>query len=147
VRQAVALSGGRANKEETMFRSGLVKSACVAMLISGFSAPPAGAIEMVQGSGPAADLNDGLISKVVVYHRGVTAVGPRGGVYHRGGTWAGHGGYGYRGYGYHGGYGYGGYGYRPYGYGAAAAIGAAAVGAAVVAPHCWINPYGVRVCN
>jgi hypothetical protein len=93
VRQAVALAGGRANKEETMFRSGLVKSACVAILISGFSAP----------------------------YRG---------------------GYGYRGYGYHGGY-----GYRPYGYGAAAAIGAAAVGAAVVAPHCWINPYGVRVCN
>ena len=80
-----------------MFRSGLVKSACVAILISGFSAPPASAIEMVQGS--AADLNDGLISKVVVYHRGVTAVGPRGGVYHRGGTWAGrpYGGYGYRG--------------------------------------------------
>ena len=140
-----------------MFRSGLVKSACVAILISGFSAPPASAIEMAQGSGAAADLNDGLISKVVVYHRGVTAVGPRGGVYHRGGTWAGrpYGGYGYRGrYGYHGGYGYrggygyhGGYGYRPYGYGAAAAIGAAAVGAAVVAPHCWINSYGYRVCN
>ncbi len=71
-----------------MFRSGLVKSACVAILISGFGAPPAGAIEMVQGSGPAADLNDGLISKVVVYHRGATAVGPRGGVYHRCGTWA-----------------------------------------------------------
>ena len=71
-----------------MFRSGLAKSACVAILISGFSAPPAGAIEMVQGSGPAADLNDGLISRVVVYHRGATAVGPRGGVYHRGGTWA-----------------------------------------------------------
>jgi hypothetical protein len=129
-----------------MFRSGLVKSASVAITLFGFSAPPAGAIEMVQGSGPAASLNDGLISKVVVYHRGATAVGPRGGVYHRGGTWTGHGGYGYRGgYGYHGGY--GGYGYRPYGYGAAAAVGAAAVGAAVVAPHCWINPYGVRVCN
>jgi hypothetical protein len=129
-----------------MFRSGLVKSACVAVTLFGFSAPPAGAIEMVQGSGSAAGLNDGLISKVVVYHRGATAVGPRGGVYHRGGTWAGHGGYGYRGgYGYHGGY--GGYGYRPYGYGAAAAVGAAAVGAAVVAPHCWINSYGTRVCN
>jgi hypothetical protein len=128
-----------------MFRSGLVKSACVAILISGFSAPPASAIEMVQGSGTAADLNDGLISKVVVYHRGATAVGPRGGVYHRGRTWAGrpYGGYGYRGgYGYHGGY-----GYRPYGYGAGAALGAAAVGAAVVAPHCWINRYGYRVCN
>jgi hypothetical protein len=126
-----------------MFRSGLVKSACVVITLFGFSTPPAGAIEMVQGSGPVAGLNDGLISKVVVYHRGATAVGPRGGVYHRGGTWAGHGGYGYRGgYGYHGGY-----GYRPYGYGAAAAVGAAAVGAAVVAPHCWINSYGTRVCN
>ena len=80
-----------------MFRSGLAKTACVAILISGFSAPPASAIEMVQGSGAAVDLNHGLISKVVVYHRGATAVGPRGGVYHRGGTWAGHGGYGYRG--------------------------------------------------
>ncbi len=141
-----------------MFRSGLVKSACVAITLSGFGAPPAGAIEMVQGSGPAADLSDGLISKVVVVHREVTAVGPRGGVYHRGGTWAGHpyGGYGYRGgYGYHRGYGYyGGYGYHPYGYGyggaaavGAAAIGAAAVGAAVAAPHCWINSYGYRVCN
>ena len=138
-----------------MFRSGLVKSARVAITLSGFGAPPAGAIEMVQGSGPAADLSGGLISKVVVVHRGVTAVGPRGGVYHRGGTWAGHpyGGYGYRGgYGYH--RGYGGYGYHPYGYGyggaaavGAAAIGAAAVGAAVAAPHCWINSYGYRVCN
>ena len=72
-----------------MFRSGLVKSARVAITLSGFGAPPAGAIEMVQGSGPAADLSDGLISKVVVVRRGVTAVGPRGGVYHRGGTWAG----------------------------------------------------------
>jgi hypothetical protein len=134
-----------------MFRSGLVKSACVAITLSGFGAPPAGAIEMVQGSGPAAELNDGVISKVVVVHRGATAVGPRGGVYHRGGTWAGRpGGYGYRGgYGYHGGY-----GYRPYGYGyggaaalGAAALGAAAVGAAVAAPHCWINSYGYRVCN
>ena len=45
----------------------------------------------------------------------MTAVGPHGGVYHRGGTWAGHpyGGYGYHGGYYHGGYGYG---YRPYGY-------------------------------
>ena len=63
------------------------------------------------------------------------------------------GGYAYHGgYGYHGGYRYG-YGYRPYyGYGGAAAVGAAAlgaaaVGAAVVAPHCWINAYGARVCN
>ena len=86
-----------------------------------------------------------LISKVVVYHRGATAVGPRGGVYHGSepglamvamatavvmATAA---------TGSHGGYGYG---YLPYGYGAAAAVGAA-----VVAPHCWINPYGVRVCH
>ena len=140
-----------------MFRSGLAKSARVAIMLSGFSAPPAGAIEMVQGSGLTADLNDGLISKVGVYHRGATAVGPRGGVYHRGGTWAGHGGgYGYRGgYGYHGGYGYGGYGgygYHPYGYGGAAALGAAAlgaaaVGAAVAGPRCWIDQYGAQVCN
>jgi hypothetical protein len=44
------------------------------------------------------------------------------------------------GYGYHG-------GYRRYGYGGAAVVGGAAVGAAVVAPHCWINAYGARVCN
>ena len=71
-----------------MVRSSLVKSACVAIALSALSAPPAGAIEMVEGAGPAAGLNDGLISKVVVVHRGATAVGPRGGVYHRGGTWA-----------------------------------------------------------
>jgi hypothetical protein len=63
-----------------------------------------------------------------VYYRGVY----RGGV-HRG--------YGYR----------GGYGYRRFGYGGAAVgaavIGGAAVGAAVLAPHCWINSYGARVCN
>ena len=112
-----------------MVRSGLVKGACVAIALSGFSTLPA---------------------KAYVVHRGMTAVGPHGGVYHRGGTWAGHpyGGYGYHAGYYHGGYGYGGYGYRPYyGYGAAAAVGAAALGAAVVAPHCWINSYGYRVCN
>ena len=125
-----------------MIRSSLVKSACVAIALSGFSPLQAGAIEM-RASNPTAMLNDGMISKVVVVHRGATAVGPRGGVYHRGGTWAGH---PYGGYGYHGGYGYGGYGYHPYGYGAAA-VGAAAVGAAVAAPHCWINSYGYRVCN
>ena len=110
-----------------MLRSGIVKGACAAIALSGFSTLPA---------------------KAYVVHRGVTAVGPHGGVYHRGGTWAGH---PYGGYGYHGGYyhgGYGGYGYHPYGYGyGAAALGAAAVGAAVVAPHCWINSYGYRVCN
>jgi hypothetical protein len=83
-------------------------------------------------------------------------------VYYRGGyayrgRYGYHGGYAYRGgyrYGYHGGYGYHpyGYGYGGYGWGGAAAVGAAAlgaaaVGAAVAAPHCWINPYGYRVCN
>jgi hypothetical protein len=133
-----------------MIRSSLIKSACVAIALLGLSAPQAGAIEL-QGSNPSAQLSEGMISKAYIAHRGVTAVGPRGGVYHRGGTWAGRpGGYGYRGgYGYHGGY-----GYRPYGYGyggaaalGAAALGAAAVGAAVAAPHCWINSYGYRVCN
>jgi hypothetical protein len=133
-----------------MIRSSLVKSAWAAIALLGLSAPQAGAIEL-QGSNPSAQLSEGMISKAYVVHRGVTAVGPRGGVYHRGGTWAGRpGGYGYRGgYGYHGGY-----GYRPYGYGyggaaalSAAALGAAAVGAAVAAPHCWINSYGYRVCN
>jgi hypothetical protein len=133
-----------------MIRSSLVKSACVAIALLGLSAPQAGAIEL-QGSNPSAQLSEGMISKAYIAHRGVTAVGPRGGVYHRGGTWAGRpGGYGYRGgYGYHGGY-----GYRPYRYGyggaaalGAAALGAAAVGAAVAAPHCWINSYGYRVCN
>jgi hypothetical protein len=133
-----------------MIRSSLIKNACVAIALLGLSAPQAGAIEL-QGSNPSAQLSEGMISKAYIAHRGVTAVGPRGGVYHRGGTWAGRpGGYGYRGgYGYHGGY-----GYRPYGYGyggaaalGAAALGAAAVGAAVAAPHCWINSYGYRVCN
>ncbi len=82
-----------------MIRSSLVKSACVAITLSGFSPPQAGALEM-QGSNPAAQLNDGLILKVVMVHRGATAVGPRGGVYHRGGTY--HGG-AYRGGAYRGG--------------------------------------------
>ncbi len=99
-------------------------------------------------SGTSAQLvTSGQFDKV--YYRGYHG-GYRGG-YHRG--------YGYRGgYGYHGGYAYrggygyhGGYGYRPYGYGGAAAIGAAAIGAAAVgaavAPRCWINNYGVQVCN
>ena len=47
-----------------MIWSSLVKSACVAIALSGFSAPPAGAIEM-QGSNPSASLSDGMISKVV----------------------------------------------------------------------------------
>ena len=92
-----------------MIRSSLVKSACVAIALSGFSPPQAGAIEM-QGSNPTPMLNDGMISKAYIAHRGVTAVGPRGGVYHRGGTYRG--GYGYRGGVYRGGYGYRGGVYR-----------------------------------
>ena len=127
-----------------MIRSSLVKSACVAIALSGFSPPQAGAIEM-QGSNPTPMLNDGMISKAYIAHRGVTAVGPRGGVYHRGGTYRG--GYGYRGGVYRGGYGYrggvyrGGYGgwARPgwYHWGpggaiaAGAALGVLAAGAAV----------------
>ena len=132
-----------------MIRSSLVKGACVAIALSGFSPPQAGAIEMVQGSDPTASLSEGMISKVVVVHRGATAVGPRGGVYHRGGTYRGgayrggvyHGGV-YRGGVYRGGgYRYGGYGgwTRPgwYRWGpggaiaAGAAIGVLAAGAAV----------------
>jgi hypothetical protein len=82
-----------------MIRSSLVKSACVAIALSGFSAPQAGAIEM-QGSNPVPMLNDGMISKAYIARRGATAVGPRGGVYHRGGAV---GGYGYRGGAYRGG--------------------------------------------
>jgi hypothetical protein len=83
-----------------MIRSSLVKSACVAIALLGFSAPQAGAIEL-QGSNPSAQLSEGMISKAYIAHRGVTAVGPRGGVYHRGGTVGGYG--GYRGGAYHGG--------------------------------------------
>jgi hypothetical protein len=67
-----------------------------------------------------------------VYYRGVA----RGGVH--------------RGYGVHGGGFHGGYGYHRYGYGAgvgAAVLGGAAVGAAVLSRRCWINSYGVQVCN
>ena len=66
-----------------MIRSSLVKSACVAIALLGFSAPQAGAIEL-QGSNPSAQLSEGMISKAYIAHRGVTRVGPRGGVYHRG---------------------------------------------------------------
>jgi hypothetical protein len=132
-----------------MIRSSLVKSACVAIALLGFSAPQAGAIEM-QGSNPTAQLNDGLISKAYMVHRGATAVGPRGGVYHRGGTAVGgyHGG-AYRGGVYRGGYGYHGGGVYRGGYGgwarpgwyrwgpggaiaAGAAVGVLAAGAAAV---------------
>jgi hypothetical protein len=130
-----------------MIRTSLAKSACVAIALSGFSPPQAGAIEM-RASNPTAMLNQSMISKAYIAHRGVTAVGPRGGVYHRGGTYRGYGyhrgyrGYGYRGYGYRrgvyrGGY-YGGWA-RPGGYwwpsggaiAAGAAIGVLAAGAAV----------------
>jgi hypothetical protein len=124
-----------------MIRSSLVKSACVAIALSGFSPPQAGAIEM-QGSNPTAQLSEGMISKAYIAHRGVTRVGPRGGVYHRGGTVGGYrGGYGYRGGVYRGGVYRGGYGgwARPgwYRWGpggaiaAGAAIGVLAAGAAV----------------
>ena len=118
-----------------MVRSSLVKSVCVAIALSGFSAPPAGAIEMMHGSDPTAGLNDGLISKVVVYHRGATVRGPHGGVYHRGGTYARPGGV-YRGGVYRGGYGGwarpGWYRWGPGGaIAAGAAIGVLAAGAAV----------------
>src|ERR1700751_6026299 len=87
-------------RRKSMIRSSLVKSACVAIALSSFSPPQAGAIEM-QGSNPAPMLNQGMISKAYIAHRGVTAVGPRGGVYHRGGTV--HGYPGYRGGVYRGG--------------------------------------------
>ena len=127
-----------------MIRSSLVKSACVAIALSGFSPPQAGAIEM-QGSNPTALLSEGMISKTYIAHRGATAVGPRGGVYHRGGTVHGYPGYRgggvyrggvYRGGVYRGGY-HGGWA-RPGGYwwpsggaiAAGAAVGVLAAGAA-----------------
>jgi hypothetical protein len=133
-----------------MIRLSLVKSACVAIALSGFCPPEAGAIEM-HGSNPSAQLSDGMISKAYIAHRGVTRVGPRGGVYHRGGTVAGrpYGGGVYRGGVYRGGYGYHGGGVYRGGYGgwarpgwyrwgpggaiaAGAAVGVLAAGAAAV---------------
>jgi hypothetical protein len=123
-----------------MIRSSLVKSACVAIALSGFSPPQAGAIEMVQGSDPTAQLSEGMISKAYIAHRGVTRVGPRGGVYHRGGTVGGYRGGVYRGGAYGGVYRgrYGGWarpGWYRWGPGGAiaagAAIGVLAAGAAV----------------
>ena len=90
-----------------MIWSSLVKSACVAIALLGLSAPQAGAIEL-QGSNPSAQLSEGMISKAFIAHRGATAVGPRGGVYHRGGTAVG----GYRGGAYRGGVYHGGGVYR-----------------------------------
>ena len=123
-----------------MIRSSLVKSACVAIALSGFSPPQAGAVEMMQGSDLAPLMSEGMISKVVMVHRGVTARGPHGGVYHRGGTYRGgayRGGGVYRGAGvYRGGYGGwarpGWYRWGPGGaIAAGAAIGVLAAGAAV----------------
>jgi hypothetical protein len=119
-----------------MIRSSLVKSACVGIALSGFSPPEAGAIEM-QGLNPTALFSDGMISKVVVVHRGATVRGPHGGVYHRGGTYYGHpgayrGGV-YRGGVYHGGVYRGGYygGWARPGWYRWPAGGAIAAGAAV----------------
>jgi hypothetical protein len=126
-----------------MIRSSLVKSACVAIALSGFSPPQAGAVEMIQRSDPTTLMSEGMISKVVVVHRGATYRGPHGGVYHRGGTYAGvpYRGGAYRGGVYHGGVYRGGYGgwARPgwYRWGpggaiaAGAAVGVLAAGAAV----------------
>ncbi len=83
-----------------MIWSSLVKGACVAIALLGFSAPQASAIEL-QGTNPSTQLSDGFISKAYIAHRGVTRVGPRGGVYHRGATVGGYG--GYRGGAYRGG--------------------------------------------
>jgi len=125
-----------------MIRSSLVKSACVAIALLGFSAPQAGAIEL-QGSNPSAQLSEGMISKAYIAHRGVTRVGPRGGVYHRGATVGGYRGGAYRGGGVYRGAGVyrGGYGgwARPSWYrwgaggaiAAGAAIGVLATGAAI----------------
>jgi hypothetical protein len=133
-----------------MSRSSLVKGACVTIALLGFSASQAGAIEL-QGSNPSARLSEGMISKAFVAHRGATAVGPRGGVYHRGGTVGGYRGGAYRGGAYRGGVyrggaygggvyrgGYGGWarpGWYHWGPGGAIAAGAAlgvlATGAAV----------------
>src|SRR3984957_2544185 len=95
---AISRPAVQLRQEESMIRSSLVKSACVAIGLLGLSAPHAGAIQL-QGSNPSAQLSEGVISKAFVAHRGVTAVGPRGGVYHRGGTAVG----GYRGGAYRGG--------------------------------------------
>src|SRR5574337_1222661 len=99
-------------REQAMNRS-MVKTACVAAMLASLAVPEAQAIEIMGGANPAAQLADGVISKVVVarrggavYHGGVYR-GPHGGVY-RGGTVYRHGGvYGhgpYRGYGYRPGY-------------------------------------------
>ena len=115
---------------------------------------PASAFTLYGASAPP--VTSGQVDQV--YYRGYHGGYRYRGGYARGGhgyRYGYHGGYGYHryGYGYHR-YGYGyhpygyGYGYHPYGWGGAAAVGAAALGAAaIMAPHCWIDPYGYRVCN
>ena len=108
--------------------------------------PEAEAVEVFAAPGFAAQAD--MVTPARCAARGGAAVrGPRGGVAVRGGSVRGgayRGGAVYRGGAYRG-YGYRGYGYRPYGYGAAA-VGAAALGAAA-ARRCWIDEYGIRVCN
>ena len=71
-----------------MVRSSLVKSACVAIALSGLGPPEARAIDK-QGSNPTALLSEVMISEVAFVRRGATFRGPRGGFYHRGGTYRG----------------------------------------------------------
>lgn len=93
----------------------LLKGACVATALSVLFSPPAEAIEMFGGASPIGNLNDGLVTEVVVVrhggavHRHGAYVGPRGGVYHHGGTAYRGGAYVRPGYGYRPGY----PGYRP----------------------------------
>src|SRR5574337_627909 len=77
-------------REQAMNRS-MVKTACVAAMLASLAMPEAQAIEIMGGANPAAQLADGVISKVVVRARGGAVYhghvyrGPHGGVY-RGGT-------------------------------------------------------------
>jgi hypothetical protein len=116
--------------------SSLLKGACLTMTLSCFGLPQANALEISGGSSAVANLNDGMISKVVVVRRGGAVHGgvyrgPHGGVYRHGGAYRGgvyRGGV-YRGgvYGAHPGYRYGGWA-RPgwYGWGPGGAIAAGA---------------------
>jgi hypothetical protein len=128
-----------------MVRSSLAKGVCVAAALSGLSAPPAGAIETVQGFNPTPGVNVAPISRVVEINRGpaggVHVRGPYGGGVYRGphGGVYGHGPYRGGAYGYHGGGWYGGGWARPGWYGwapggaiaAGAALGVLATGAAI----------------
>jgi len=137
--------------------STVVKSACVAAMLSSIAMPQAEAIEIMGGGNPTSSLIDGVISKVVVARRGGAVYhghayrGPHGGVYrggtvYRGGGVYRHGPYPYRGYGYHPGYraGYWGGWARP-GWYAWPAGGAIAAGAAIgvigaAAAASWAGP-------